>query len=108
MFSHLPSMWYDYLFKFPFIEVVMKAFKKYAKSSRVILRPDPAKIESLVGQKLKNWAYNLSRSDLKKEIPKEALEKLKGINDCMHLRPIHTVPTIISSLCQNYSVERKS
>jgi len=56
----------------------MGAFKKYVKSTRECLRPDPGKIRSVIGQRLKNWAYSISKNPLKKEITREATEQLIG------------------------------
>jgi len=56
----------------------MGAFKKYVKSTRECLRPDPDKIRSVIGQRLKNWAYSISKNPLKKEITREATEQLIG------------------------------
>lgn len=60
------------------LDIVTAAFKKYAKSSRECLRPDPKKIRSAVGQRLKNWAYTISKNDLKTDISVAASEDLMG------------------------------
>ena len=60
----------------------MNAFKKYAKSTRECLRPNPVKIKTYMGLRIKNRAYSISKN------PTKATDYLIGLEDlaCMLLR----------------------
>ena len=59
-----------------FPEVVAKHFDKYTGLKKLLFNPDPSKIHSMIGAKLRAWSYTISQNQKKAKLIEEAKEEV--------------------------------